>query len=77
MILIQETDQKDKSTTQKYSGTWTHFPISQIESFHAEDEEDGRWMKVSVSAQGQEPVRVIVDPRNRQAVQTLSNKLAD
>ena len=77
LILIQETEQEDKSATQKYSGIWTRFPIRQIEGFHVEDEEDGRWMKVSVRAQGQEPVKVIIDPRNRQAIQTLSNHLGD
>lgn len=75
LILIQETEQEEKSATQRYSGIWTHFPISQIEHFNVEDEEDGHWMKISINAKGQEPVQVIFDPRNRQAVQVLANQL--
>ena len=75
LILIQETEQEERSATQKYSGIWTYFPINQIESFDIEAQEDGQWMKVSARAEGQEPVQVMVDPRNRQAIQVLASQL--
>jgi hypothetical protein len=75
LILIQETEQEERSATQKYSGIWTYFPISQIESFNVETQEDGQWMKASVRAEGQEPVQVVIDPRNRQAIQVLASQL--
>jgi hypothetical protein len=32
-------------------------------------------MKASVRAEGQEPVQVVIDPRNRQAIQVLASHL--
>ena len=75
LILIQETEQEERSATQKYSGIWTYFPISQIARFDVETQEDGKWMRASVCAEGQEPVQVVIDPRNRQAIQVLANQL--
>lgn len=74
LIIIQETQQAKEATTKKYSGIWTHIPLRYIQEIKMERMDPKKWNKMIVYQEGQEPVELLVDYRNRQAATLLMKK---
>jgi hypothetical protein len=77
LIIIQETEQAKEATTKKYSGIWTHIPLRYIQEIKMERMDPEKWNKMVVYQEGQEPIELLVDFRNRQAAHLLIKKVME
>jgi hypothetical protein len=75
LILIQETKQKKRSATQKYSGIWSHIPIGRITEVSLEAGAITGWERMKVHFDGQLSLDVEFDKNNRERIAQLAEKL--
>ncbi len=74
LTVIQETKQEKGESVRKYSGIWSHVPRRAIVRVATETLDEG-WEQLEVGMTGQEPIKTLWDPRNKQALQRVTSSL--
>ena len=74
LIIIKETAEKKKSTTQKYSGIWTHIPLIKINTIDLAPLDDS-WGELTIKMEGQKDLTLHYQADHMEKAQHLIETL--